>query len=149
LLRIVGESDVAADLLQHVWLKALQHLGEGHEQVNVRAWLYRVGTNAAFDWLAYRKRWRGRLEAWGADPERRICDPPPAPLSDRTRAQVREALAELPSKQREAVWFRWVEGLGYSGIAEKLRCSPASARANVYQGLKRLRRSLADLVEEA
>jgi RNA polymerase sigma factor (sigma-70 family) len=68
--------------------------------------------------------------------------------SDAVRARVRAAIARLPRKQREAVWFRWADGLEYDGVAQKLGCSIESARANVYQGMKRLRRDLSDLLEE-
>jgi DNA-directed RNA polymerase specialized sigma24 family protein len=42
-----------------------------------------------------------------------------------------------------AVVLRHVQGLDYAAIAEALDCSPESARANVYQGLRHLRRTLA------
>ncbi len=146
--RIVEDPDDAADLLQSVWLRALERLDPAPAGLNVRAWLYRVGTHAALDLIAHRKRWRGRLAHWGADPERRVADPPPVPLSDRTRNRVLAELKELPRKQRDAVWFRWVDGLSYAEIARKLACSAESARSNVYHGLKRLRQTLADLSEE-
>jgi DNA-directed RNA polymerase specialized sigma24 family protein len=61
---------------------------------------------------------------------------------------VREHVARLPRKQREAVWLRWVEGDGYAAIAAKLGSSEAAARANVYQGMRRLREELFDLWKE-
>lgn len=51
-------------------------------------------------------------------------------------------------QQRDAVWLRWMEGAGYARVAEALDCSRESARANVYQGLKKLREELFDLWEE-
>ena len=56
--------------------------------------------------------------------------------------QLAEAIASLPSKQRTAVVLRHVQGLDYSTVAEILNCSPDSARANVYQALRRLRQLL-------
>lgn len=148
LLRMVGDPDDVSDLLQHVWMRAWSKLPVEDTGLNVRAWLFRVATNAALDRLAHKKRWRTRLAALAADPLAAALDPPRAPLSRRTQGQVREALRRLPRKQREAVWFRWVEGLEYTQVAHKLECSPESARANVHHGLKRLRRTLADLAEE-
>jgi DNA-directed RNA polymerase specialized sigma24 family protein len=69
-------------------------------------------------------------------------------LSERARARVRTHVARLPRKQREAVWLRWVEGQAYPVIAAKLGSSEESARANVYQGMKRLRTELFDLWEK-
>jgi DNA-directed RNA polymerase specialized sigma24 family protein len=54
-------------------------------------------------------------------------------------------VARLPLKQREAVWLRWVTGADYAEIARRLGCSEESARANVYNGMKKLRCELFDL----
>jgi RNA polymerase sigma factor (sigma-70 family) len=57
---------------------------------------------------------------------------------------VRQEIATLPPKQQAAVVMRHVQGLDYATIAGALGCSEDSARANVYQGLRRLRTALAD-----
>lgn len=145
LARMVDDADDVADLLQHVWVQAWRVIPSNGDEMNVRAWLYRVATNAALDRIAHRRRWRARLEHLAADPDARALDPPRPPLSRRTRQRVRVALAGLPRKQRAAVWFRQVEGLDYAEVARKLDSSPESARANVRHGLKRLRRVLAPL----
>lgn len=149
LVRFV-DADEAEDVLQQVWITAHRRPPADGSSANVRAWLYRVATNAALDRLATARR-RRRLLDEGASK----LAPEAAPLpgddetSDALRVRVRGAIARLPRKQREAVWFRWVDGLGYEDVAEKLGCSLESARANVYQGMKRLRRELSELLEES
>lgn len=147
LARMVDDPDDVADVLQHVWVRAWQRFPDG-DGAEVRAWLYRVATNAALDRIAYRTRWRSRLQAFAADPDAIRVDAPAAPLSERTAGVVRAALAALPPRQREAVWFRCVEGRDYGDVAERMGGTPEGARANVHHGLKRLRRALADLAEE-
>jgi RNA polymerase sigma-70 factor (ECF subfamily) len=56
---------------------------------------------------------------------------------------IRRSIASLPAKQQMAVVLRHVQGLDYAEIAEALECSEDSARANVYQAIRRLRRELA------
>ena len=51
-------------------------------------------------------------------------------------------------RRRDAVWLRWIEGKDYEAIAERLGSTQEAARANVYQGLKKLRRELADVWTE-
>lgn len=41
--------------------------------------------------------------------------------------------------------MRQVQELPYAEIADRLGCSEASARANVYQGMKKLRAELFDV----
>jgi len=56
---------------------------------------------------------------------------------------IRQAIAALPPKQQMAVVLRHVQGLDYAAVAQALNCSQDSARANVYQALRRLRQMLA------
>lgn len=151
LRRMLGNADDAQDVLQEVWITAYRKPPEDGPDSNVRAWLYRVATNAALDRLATTRRRRAALDGRGHElkPEAR-----PSPeerldgLSEAARARVRERLAALPRKQRDAVWLRWIEGAEYDAIAHALGSSRESARANVYQGLKRLRAELFDVWKE-
>jgi RNA polymerase sigma factor (sigma-70 family) len=52
---------------------------------------------------------------------------------------LRAAVDALPTKQRAALVLRHVQGLNYSEVAQALDCSEDSARANVYQAIRRLR----------
>ena len=43
------------------------------------------------------------------------------------------ALAELPERQREALWLRAVEGLSYAEVAEALATSEPSVKALIHR----------------
>jgi len=58
------------------------------------------------------------------------------------RALVDRVVAELPLKQRLAFTLRKIHDLDYEAIGESLECSPESARAHVFQALKKIRVSL-------
>ncbi len=146
--RMLGGDDDAEDVLQQVWIAAYRNPPETGPGSNVRGWLYRVATNAALDRLSRDRRRRAALngrESRVAPEELAAPDADLSKLSPQARARVREHCARLPRKQREAVWLRWVEGEDYATIARKLSCSEESARANVYNGMKRLRKELFDL----
>ena len=55
-------------------------------------------------------------------------------ITDRDRV-----VAELPLKQRLAFTLRKIHDLDYEAIGESLECSPESARAHVFQALKKIR----------
>ena len=59
-----------------------------------------------------------------------------------TRALLDRVVAGLPLKQRLAFTLRKVHDLDYEAIGESLECSPESARAHVFQALKKIRVSL-------
>jgi RNA polymerase sigma factor (sigma-70 family) len=56
--------------------------------------------------------------------------------------QMRSALRDLPSEQREAVVYRVIEELSYEQIAERLGCSEDAVRARVSRGLRSLARAM-------
>ena len=141
----------ADDVLQEVWVAAHRHPPEDRAGAGMRPWLYRVATNAALDRLSRRGRRRRML---GQRQPEVHGDPTPAPdaglerLGETDRRRVREAIARLPERQRHAVWLRWIEGEEYDAIARRVGGTAAAARANVYQGLKTLRRELLDVWKE-
>ena len=72
-------------------------------------------------------------------PERPVHDPAPHDPDDPLWSAVRA----LPPRQRVAVVHRHVLDRPYAEIAELMGCSEQTARANVYQGTKRLRELIA------
>jgi RNA polymerase sigma-70 factor (ECF subfamily) len=56
------------------------------------------------------------------------------------RAQVREALAELPTEQREAIEMTYFEGLSHSEAAEVLGQPLGTVKSRIRGGLSSLRR---------
>ena len=149
--RMLPGPDAADDVLQTVWITAHCKPPEAPDGPALRAWLYRVATNAALDRLGAERRRRRALEG---RPLLLAPEPRPAPdaalkgLGERARRRVREHVAALPPKQRQAVWMRWAEDRSYTDIAARLGCSEESARGNVYQGMKRLRSELFGLWHE-
>jgi DNA-directed RNA polymerase specialized sigma24 family protein len=51
-------------------------------------------------------------------------------------------VAKLPLKQRLAFVLRKIHDLDYEAIARSLECSAESARAHVFQALRKIRRDL-------
>ena len=149
--RMLGNPDEARDIVQELWLTAIRAKPDYGADSNIRAWLYRVATRRTLDTISGRKRQGGLLDARSPELE---PDRPPGPdqvfhgLSEGAAQRVRDGVAALPCRQRDAVWLRWIEGKDYEAIADRLDSSQEAARANVYQGLKKLRRELADVWKE-
>lgn len=151
LRRMLGSEDVADDVLQEVWITAHRNPPGEELDRNVRAWLYRVATREALDALTLGRRRTKALEEKSGEVQPAGPRAPDAFLDGvgpDGRRRVREELARLPRKQREAVWLRWGLGWEYGRVSERLECSRESARANVHHGLTRLRERLSDLWKE-
>lgn len=148
---MLGSEADAEDVLQETWITAHSDPPRRGEGSNVRAWLYRVATHAALDLLARRRRRSEALVAREPHASGETAAPPDEildGLDPSVRRRIREEVRTLPRKQRDAVWLRWLEGEDYAVVAGRLECTEAAARANVYQGMKRLRERLGDLRQE-
>lgn len=146
MLASTGKTDTtldAQDLTQEVFLRAYPSFERLRPDSNYRAWLYKIATNCAYTALKRSQRNRAltfedvqQLPA-GADQS-----PHHQAVLSEMRATIRRAIATLPPKQGAALVMRHVQGLDYAEIAQVLDCSLDSARANVYQAIRRLRREL-------
>ncbi|MEK7715498.1 MAG: sigma-70 family RNA polymerase sigma factor, partial [candidate division NC10 bacterium] len=70
------------------------------------------------------------------------AEPESETLFNEARARLDAVVAALPLKQRLAFTMRKVHDLDYAAIARSLGCSAESARAHVFQALKKIRLSL-------
>lgn len=135
--RLVGMAD-ARDLFQDAFLLAYRALPQLRAPGAFRTWLFRITVRRARRRLLAR-----RLPAPRSDVE--LVAAPPAADSlvlGEDVARLRAALPRLPERQREVVVLRHYHDLSFAEIAEVLGIREDNARANHYQGLKRLRREL-------
>lgn len=142
LWRMVGEVGDAEECLQDTYLRAFRAFSKLEAGGNYRAWLYTIATNVARTFLKRRSREASRRAA--LDPA--LVAGGATPLEDLTRRERLQAIASavetLPYKQRAALVLRKFQGMGYDEIAKTLGSNEATARANVYQALKKLRAML-------
>jgi RNA polymerase sigma factor (sigma-70 family) len=144
LWRLLGKergSDVALDvedLIQEVFLRAYESYARLRPDSNPRAWLYKIATNCVFTKLRRVKKWREKAVALERSATKSALPSGHADLA----AQVKALVNALPVKQKACVTLRYLQDLDYSEIAGTLNCSEASARANVYQAIQRLRSAL-------
>ncbi|MBI3944087.1 MAG: RNA polymerase sigma factor [Chloroflexi bacterium] len=143
----------AEDLVQEVFIRAYQAFTRLELDSNYRAWLYKIATNCAYTALQRGQRrqqheWLPPLEKpasqdGGYTSRIQMAESPQdyAMLNEAVVA-VKQAIVHLPAKQQAALVMRYLQELEYNEIAEALDCSEESARANVYQGTKRLRQEL-------
>ena len=144
---MVGPHD-AEDCLQETFIAALRAYPRAHAG-NLRAWVFTIARRKAID--QQRSRSRGPQPVAGV--ERVIDRTNTAPAADAEvgmgprDSAIWAAVAELPPGQRAAVVLRFAVDLRYREVGEALGTSEEAARRNVHEGLKKLRRSAAELKE--
>ena len=125
LLRVLGDREDAADLFQETWLRAYRAYPRLHAQADSRSWLYAIAVNLCRNRDA--SNGRALPGAAGAENDGYLM------------LHMRELIAGLPQKQREAFCLRYFAGLDYDAIAAVLHCSQTIARANVSHAARKLK----------
>lgn len=141
--RVTARAAEAEDLSQETFLRAYRAYRTLGPEANVRAWLFAIATNLTRNHFRSEKRRRVAYQAASVD--RRDADPDDpedeARLSE-ARTLLESTVRGLPLKQRQAFIMRKIHDLDYEAIGQSLACSAESARAHVFQALKKIRLSL-------
>lgn len=149
LLRFTRNAQDAQDLFQDTFLRAHRAYAALPTDADVRAWLMRIAINLTKNYLRDRQRRRrvivdATLDA-SSDGKREAetsADTEGVMISREIAHTLLTAIDALPFRQRVALIQRQFEGLDYPAIAAHLGCSQDSARAHVYQALRKLRLAL-------
>jgi RNA polymerase sigma factor (sigma-70 family) len=136
--RLLGDRLEAEDTVQETFLKLSLNLDQadartslrGHAEAEVGAWLRRVCLNLGSNHLRERRRSQARLERVGrlaaAEPDPSVfVGPAQAFLQREQQREVREALQNLPERQRNCLLLRY-SGHSYAEIAETLGIATGS-----------------------
>ena len=129
----VGPSE-ADDVFQETFLAALRAYPRLRDGQHLDRWLMRIASRKAID--HHRARGRRPIPSDGV-PERAVREP------ESPDDALWSAVAALPPRQRVAVVHRHVLDRPYREIAELMNATEETVRANVYQGIKKLRELMA------
>jgi RNA polymerase sigma-70 factor (ECF subfamily) len=125
LYRIVGAREDAEDLAQETFVRLSRQRFRSDQEHNVRAWLYRVATNLAYNLLRGEARRTQRQEQFTRQALPDAPDPAAAALRGDEQAAVRRALAGLGERQAQLLLLRHA-GLSYRELAEAASVAPGS-----------------------
>ena len=157
-MRMTRNPQDAEDLVQETFAKAYAAFHQFNEGTNLKAWLYRILTNAYIN--SYRKRQRQPIE----DSHEGIEDWQLARAETHTAgglksaevqalehlpdSDVKDALQQLPEDFRLAVYLADVEGFAYKEIAEIMGTPVGTVMSRLHRGRNQLRNLLSDYARE-
>jgi RNA polymerase sigma-70 factor (ECF subfamily) len=127
------------DLMQDVFVTALERLDTLREAGAFGGWLAMIARNRATDFHR-REQHRRTAPLEGAD----------VAVRDPDRAQAEQLLAlirQLPDAYKETLVLRLVEGMTGPEIAARVGLTPESVRVNLHRGMALLRQRLGEEVE--
>ena len=125
----------ADDLLQDVFLHALEKLHTLKDKSAFGAWIATIARNRAHDFF----RRGARTEPASQE---LISQIPARPDTQTEAVRVLLVVRTLPEAYRETLVLRLVEGMTGPEIAEQTGLTPASVRVNLHRGMKLLKEKL-------
>src|SRR2546427_13293519 len=152
LYRMVRNRAIAEELAQNVFLRVYRSRTTYEPTAKFTSWLFRIAANVALNWLRDRRHESNQLSLSAGlerDSERQIADGLPTVdqlmLREVRMEEIRQAIAELPDRQRAAVIMHKYEELEYTQIAVALSCSPQTVKSLLFRAYNTLRVRLAHL----
>lgn len=148
-LGLLRDPDLAADAVQETGLRFLRQINGFRGDSQIRTWSLGIAINVVREM----KRRRQRQSSTGltsANDLADLVDDPAPPIGAATefgesREALRQTLADLPDRQREAVVLRYFEDLSVEQTAELMGCAAGTVKATVHQALRSLRKKLSSL----
>ena len=146
---MVGDDDVAADIAQETFIKALRVIDEGRytDSGKFLSWIMRIAHNKALDYFRSQKSNNSVSESSAGYnvlgtmkyADRSIED---SMISDQISADIRSLVDLLPEEQREVVMLRYYSDLSFKEIAEQTGVSINTALGRMRYALINMRKMI-------
>lgn len=135
--RVLYDRHAAEDVVQRVFIRAVERKTELTEVESLRSWLYKTALNLS---LKMKQRARSRSDREKAV---RVSPSPESPRDAAARAEQREelelALRKLKDELRLPLVFRYLQGMSQAETGEIMSLSPDATRMRINRALKKLR----------
>jgi RNA polymerase sigma-70 factor (ECF subfamily) len=134
LVRLLSDWHYAEDILVETFTKLAN--SNLKESGSLKAWLYRVSTNACYK--LFRKN-RGDISFCEEIFQQHINDSMPDLIKE---IRIQKLLSELSENQRVVIVLKFYEEMSYQEIADTLCCPLGTVKSRMHEGIKNLRRMM-------
>lgn len=147
ILRIIKNEDIANDIFQETFVKAILTIKQGRYTENGKfpAWISRIAHNLIIDYFRQEKSENlqsADLEDIDILNRKELCEETIEDIiiSDQIREDVKYLIKELPKLQREVLNMRYYQNLSFKEIAEITGVSINTALGRMRYAILNLRR---------
>ena len=146
----------AYDITQDVFYRAFRSLHRFKGNSSFFTWVYRIATNACIDHRRRRRTYQN-IELTEAvihqEDVRTLRTPERLPdenaYNSEIGVQIKEAVRQLPEKQRQVFVLRHFEGLALQEIADILGRGLGTVKAHLFHATRKMRHFLTPYIEES
>ncbi|HYJ46135.1 MAG TPA: RNA polymerase sigma factor [Pyrinomonadaceae bacterium] len=140
-LKLVGERDLAEDILQDVFIRIYRKLNWLEAPELFRPWAYRITSRETFRRLRKERRWEEQVRD-----EAVLEAIPDTSSEERFEPELMEHLPELISRlspaSRAVLILHYLDEMSLAEVAEVLDIALGTAKSRLAYGLNALRRSI-------
>lgn len=136
--RLVQSHDDANDVLQNTFMKAWQSIDNFRGDAKLSTWLYKIAINESMSFL---EKERKNLNLSIDDEESHLVNLIEADKNvdgDRLALLLREAVAQLPEKQRIVFNMRYYDEMKYEQMSEILGTSQSALKTSYHLAVKKI-----------
>jgi RNA polymerase sigma-70 factor (ECF subfamily) len=157
LFRMVRDRELAEDLSQETFVKALNAIDSYRPEYKFSSWIFKIANNAAIDHLRRRELDTLSLEGSPHAETPEAVQATALQLGDRSEnaldiveakelgSAIEEAIGRLRPEYRSCILLRHVEGLAYEEIAQTLDLPLGTVKTYIHRARNELRETLAHL----
>jgi RNA polymerase sigma-70 factor, ECF subfamily len=157
LYRMVRDRELAEDLAQETFVKALNAIESYRPEFKFSSWIFKIANNAAIDHLRRRELDTLSLEGSPQAETPEAIEATALQIGDRQESaldevearelggQIEAAISELRPEYRSCILLRHVEGRAYEEIAEILNLPLGTVKTYIHRARNELRQALAHL----
>ncbi len=139
-LRMAGDTTLAEELAQDVFVKAWQKLGSFRGESQFSTWLYPIAVNVALSERRSRRRRDARVMATD---DVSVYEKPVKRESGDARMDIQKALEVLPEGARAVFVLHDVEGYKHEEIGALMGVATGTSKAQLHRARRLLREALA------
>lgn len=136
--RMVIEHEDANDLVQNVFIKVWNNLGNFREQSQLYTWLHRIATNETLNFLNQKKK---RFFIPMENVEKNLSEKLTVSKDfsgDEIAMKLQKAILTLPQKQRLVFNMRYYEEMPYEEMSNILGTSVGALKASFHIAVKKI-----------
>jgi RNA polymerase sigma factor (sigma-70 family) len=136
--RMVVDHDDANDVLQNVFIRVWNALGNFREDSQLYTWLYRIATNECLTFLEQQKK---KASVSLSDVESGLSNKIKADSNfdaNKLEWKLQLAIQQLPEKQRAVFTLRYYDEMPYEEMSRVLETSEGALKASYHHAAKKI-----------
>ena len=139
----LNDEILAEDATQDAFIKIYRNLGKFKGQSKLSTWIYRIVKNVCYDYLKKKR----HLVAWedvaeGMEPAADEFGPEEEVMTNWQHQELRDAVQQLPVKQRLAITLYYFQDKSYEEIAAIMGQPLNTIKSHIHRAKAALERSL-------